>query len=141
MFESYSNLNTSLKYSKFQIITLFQNTVISPNFLVCEFFGKRVSPEFWANHSKLYGNCAFLQNFQTKKLSDILVFWAVFFFCCATYFDVILSVCFVDLWCDFCRQISNINSSIITLLEILGTQGRAKSPFRSFQDQLCLKSS
>ena len=79
MFESYSNLNTSLKYSKFQIITLFQNTVISPNFLVCEFCGKRVSPEFWANHSKLYGNCAFLQNFQTKKLSDILVFWAVFF--------------------------------------------------------------
>ena len=46
MFESYSNLNTSLKYSKFQIITLFQNTVISPNFLVCEFCGKRVSPEF-----------------------------------------------------------------------------------------------
>ena len=36
-----------------------------------------VSPEFWANLPKLCLNCAFLQNFYTKKLGEITVFWAV----------------------------------------------------------------
>ena len=141
MFESYSNLNTSLKYSKFQIITLFQNTVISPNFLVCEFCGKKSFSRVLSESFETLRELCVSTKFPNKEIKRHFGILGSVFYCCATYFDVILSVCFVDLWCDFCRQISNINSSIITLLEILGTQGRAKSPFRSFQDQLCLKSS
>ena len=36
-----------------------------------------VSPEFWANCSKLCGNCALLQNSYTRKLGEITVFYAV----------------------------------------------------------------
>ena len=33
-----------------------------------------VSAEFRANRPKLYGNCAFLQDFHTSKLGEILLF-------------------------------------------------------------------
>ena len=32
------------------------------------------------NRSKLYGNCTFLQNFHTRKLGEITIFFAVFLF-------------------------------------------------------------
>ena len=35
------------------------------------------SVKFWANYPKLYGNCAFPQNFHTKKLGEITVFYAI----------------------------------------------------------------
>ena len=34
-----------------------------------------VSVEFQANHPKFCGNCAFPQNFQTRKLSEITLFY------------------------------------------------------------------
>ena len=43
-----------------------KNTVISPNFLVWKFCG-----------IKFCGNCSFLQNFHTRKLGEITVFFAV----------------------------------------------------------------
>ena len=48
-----------------------KNTVISPNFLVWKFCGKAQFP-----HS-LCGNCALPQNFHTRKLGEITVFFAV----------------------------------------------------------------
>ena len=49
-----------------------KNTVISPNFLVWNFCGKART-----NRPKLCGNCAFQQNFYTRKLDEITVFFAV----------------------------------------------------------------
>ena len=46
-----------------------KNTVISPNFLVCTFCGKAQFPQ------KLCGNCAFPQNFYSRKLGEITVFF------------------------------------------------------------------
>ena len=37
----------------------------------------RVSAEFRANRPELCGNCAFPQNFHTKKLGQISIFYAV----------------------------------------------------------------
>ena len=51
-----------------------KNTVILPNFLVWIFCGKA---QFRANRLKLCGNCAFPQNFHTRKLDEELVFFAV----------------------------------------------------------------
>ena len=53
-----------------------KNPVISPNFLLWKFCGKAQFPEF---HScpKLCGNCAFPQNFHTRKLGQITGFFAV----------------------------------------------------------------
>ena len=53
-----------------------QNTVVLSNFLVWKFCGNAVSAEFWEALCFL-GDCAFLQNFSTIKLGEILVFHAV----------------------------------------------------------------
>ena len=42
-------------------------------------FRATVSTKFWANRSKLCGNFALPQNFQTRKLGEITVFYAVIF--------------------------------------------------------------
>ena len=52
------------------LVFLAKNTVISTDFLVWKFCGK-------ANRSKLCGNCAFPQNFHTRKSGEITVFFAV----------------------------------------------------------------
>ena len=52
-----------------------KNTVISPNFLVWRFCGRTVSALFWAIRPKLCGNCAFPQNFHTRQLGQITVFF------------------------------------------------------------------
>ena len=45
------------------------------SFLVVEILSKRTFfTEFWAIFPKLFENCAFPQNFRTKKLSEITVF-------------------------------------------------------------------
>ena len=54
-----------------------QNTDISPDLLVWKFCGKTISVEFRSIFPKLCGNCAFPQNFHTRKLGAILVFYAV----------------------------------------------------------------
>ena len=59
-----------------KIITL-KNTVISPNFLVWNFFGKAEFPHSFGRFAPSYGNCAFPQNVHTRKLGEITVFFAV----------------------------------------------------------------
>ena len=53
-----------------------QNTVVSPNFLVSKFFEKA---QFFAEFRgvKLSENCVFPQNFHSRKLGEITVFYAV----------------------------------------------------------------
>ena len=46
------------------------NTVISPNVLVWKFCGK-------ANRVKLFENCVFPENFDTRKLGEITVSYVV----------------------------------------------------------------
>ena len=54
-----------------------KNTVILPNFL-CRNFAERHSGKAQsANCSKLSGSCPFPQNFDTRKFSEITVFYAV----------------------------------------------------------------
>ena len=49
-----------------------KNPVISRNFLVWKFCEKAQFPHsLWANLAKLCRNCAFLQNFHTRKLREI----------------------------------------------------------------------
>ena len=50
-----------------------KNAVISPDFLVRKFCRKAQFP-------KLCGNCAFPQNFHTRKLGEITVFFAMLLF-------------------------------------------------------------
>ena len=54
-----------------------KNTIISPNILVWKFCGKEQFPHI-AIRPKLWGNCSFPQNFHTRKLVEITVFFAVF---------------------------------------------------------------
>ena len=64
-----------------------KNTVIPPNFLVWKFCGKGQFPHSFGQFArkfcgkairpKLCGNCAFPQNFHTRKLGEIAVFFAV----------------------------------------------------------------
>ena len=58
-----------------------KNTVISPNFLVWKFCEKAEVPHSFgriANRPKICRNCAFPQNFNTRKLGEIaLVFFVV----------------------------------------------------------------
>ena len=54
-----------------------KNTVISPNILVWRLCGKEQFPHT-AIHLKLCGNCSFPENFYTRKLGEITVFFAVF---------------------------------------------------------------
>ena len=52
--------------------------VLSPNFLVWKFCGKARFPHrFGRFRPKLCGNCVFPQNFHTRKLGEITVFFAV----------------------------------------------------------------
>ena len=51
---------------------------------------RTVSVEFWAIHSKLCGYCAFLQNFQTRKLGEILEFYTVHLVHIRLFFATIL---------------------------------------------------
>ena len=55
-----------IKYVNRTRLITAKNTAISPNFLVWKFF-----------RPKLCGNCAFPQNFYTRKLGEITVFFAV----------------------------------------------------------------
>ena len=55
-----------------------KNTVILSNFLLWKFWNSTVSAWFWVNHPKLCRNCAFPWNYQTRKLSKMTVFFAVF---------------------------------------------------------------
>ena len=48
-----------------------ENTVISPNFLGWKFCGKAI-------RQKICGNCAFPQNFHTRKSGETTVFFAMF---------------------------------------------------------------
>ena len=54
-----------------------QNTVISPNFMVWKFFGKAQFPHSFGRIARNCENCAFPQNFYTRKLGEITVFYAV----------------------------------------------------------------
>ena len=60
--------------SQMNLIFTAKNTVISPNFLVWKFCGKAQFPN---SFGKLCRNCAFPQNFHTRKLGEITVFSAV----------------------------------------------------------------
>ena len=56
-----------------------QNTVVSHNFLVGKFCEKARFPNSFgqfATRPKLCGNCAFPQNFHTRKLGEITAFYA-----------------------------------------------------------------
>ena len=68
-------------FTQWIILTISaSNTEISPNFLCSKFCGKaQFSQSFGriANRQELWGNCAFPQNFQTRKLGEISVFYAV----------------------------------------------------------------
>ena len=55
--------------------TTAKNTLNVPNILVWKFGGK---PKFPQSFGKLSGNCAFPQNFHTRKLVEITVFFAVY---------------------------------------------------------------
>ena len=54
-----------------------KNTVISPNYLVWKFCRKAQFQYSFGQIAKLCGNCAFPQNFHTRKLGEIMVFYAV----------------------------------------------------------------
>ena len=59
-------------------ISTAKNTVISPDFLMWKFCGKAQLPHSFGQFAirpKLCGNCAFPQNFHTRKLSEITVFF------------------------------------------------------------------
>ena len=58
------------------LLNTAKNTVISPNFLVWKFCGKAQFPHSYGR-PKLCRNCAFPQNFHTRKLSEIRVFLVV----------------------------------------------------------------
>ena len=53
-----------------------KNTVVSCNFLVWKFCGKAQFPHSFVR-PKLCRNCAFPQNFHTRKLGETAVFFAV----------------------------------------------------------------
>ena len=59
-------------------LCISQNNEILPNVLVWKFCGKaQVCAEFRANCSKLCENYAFPQNFNSRKLDEILIFYAM----------------------------------------------------------------
>ena len=47
-----------------------------PKFWLISWYGNFA--QFQANHSKLCGNCAFLQNFHIRKLGEITVIYVVY---------------------------------------------------------------
>ena len=83
-----------------------KNTVTSTNFLVWILCKATVSPEFQVNRQKLYGNCVFLQNFQTRKLGKITVFFALFDSWCDTSLGVYLEPVEHLLWRFFAKIVN-----------------------------------
>ena len=69
----------SVHIRSFLVRITVKNIVISRDFLVWKFCGKAQFSQFWASRLKLCGNCAFPQNFQTRKSGEIMVFFAVYF--------------------------------------------------------------
>ena len=66
---SKSKSNVNIHYVKYRNFTWFPSVEILRK--------GTISAYFQANRPKLYGNCAFPQNFHTKKLDEITVFYAV----------------------------------------------------------------
>ena len=71
-----------MKFNKSKIIDVSQGTpLFTPNFTkfpsVEILWKSTVSTWFRAIHPKLCGNCTFPQNFHTRKLGEITVFYAV----------------------------------------------------------------
>ena len=64
---------------RFSLDCAATNTVISPIADVEILWKATVSAKFRANHSKLCGNYVFPQNFHTRKLGEITVFFAVLY--------------------------------------------------------------
>ena len=54
-----------------------KNTVISPNFLVWKFCGKAQFPHSFGRFARNYAETVFPQDFHTRKLDEITVFFAV----------------------------------------------------------------
>ena len=54
-----------------------KNTEISPNFLVWKFCGKTQFPHSFGRFVRNYSETAFPQNFHTRKLGEITVFFTV----------------------------------------------------------------
>ena len=71
--------------------TTAKNTLNVPNILVWKFGGK---PKFPQSFGKLSGNCAFPQNFHTRKLVEITVFFAVYLI--GNHQNVFRGVCWVN---------------------------------------------
>ena len=63
---------TMVEIRDLSLVIIAKTPVISPNFLVWKFCGKAQIP-----HS--CGNCAFPQNFHTRKSGEITVFFAMDF--------------------------------------------------------------
>ena len=55
-----------------------KNTIISPNFLLWKFCGKAQFPHSFGRFA-VYENCVFPQNFHTRNIGEITVFFAVIF--------------------------------------------------------------
>ena len=58
-----------------------KNTVISPNILLCKFCGKAQFPHSFGRFARNYAETVFAQNFHTRKLGDIIVFFAALVNC------------------------------------------------------------
>ena len=79
-------------------------------FIPLHFCGNAGSAEFLANHLKLCRNCAFSQNFHTRKPGGITVFYAVY----AYSRNIVLAVqCFPkeNVQNTWCRSASGITGS------------------------------
>ena len=61
----------------FRVPYTAKNTEISPNFLVWKFCGKAQFPHSFGRIARNYAETAFPQNFDTRKLGEITVFFAV----------------------------------------------------------------
>ena len=59
------------------MIVTAKNTVISPNFLVWKFYGKEQFPHSFGRIAQNYVETSFPQNFHTRKLGEITIFYAV----------------------------------------------------------------
>ena len=76
--ERFFLISTIWKKSPSSVGHTAKSTVISPYFLVWKFCGKARFPHrFRASRPKLCRDCAFPQNFHTKKSGEITVFFAV----------------------------------------------------------------
>ena len=71
-----------------------------------------VSTKFLANHPKLYGNCAFLQSFHTRKSGEITLFYAV----CGISIITKQTYNFGIVWCKYNikKEAATVSGKIIT---------------------------